>query len=192
MEPICALCGKPRKAEDLVCPRCYILYQKEAPERYRQKREVIELVDWVAEKVQEKLAEFQPLKERLLKKEEEYQHLQKEAPKEERRVLGERMAGKRLPREVLQSIKEEIRKEAWQKIGGNRLFAELQTLREEVEEKTSALEETLQRIEEIKKGRALRVSVDRLLESVNLPTSPKKPVRKAPKPTKTSKPGNKD
>ena len=192
MEPICALCGKARREESLVCPRCYILYQKEAPERYRQKREVIELVDWVAEKTREKLAEFQPLKERLLKKGEEYQHLQREAPKEERRVLGERMAGKRLPREVLQSIKEEIRKEVWQKIGGNRLYAELQTLREEVEEKTSALEETLQRIEEIKRERALKVSVDRLLESVNLPTSLKKPARRTPNPTKTGESDDKD
>ena len=192
MEPICALCGKSRRAKDLTCPRCYVLYQKEAPERYRQKREVIELVDWVAEKVKEKLAEFQSLKERLLKKEEEYQHLQREAPKEERRVLGERMAGKRLPREVLQSIKEEIRKEVWQKLGGNRLYAEKEALREEVEEKTSALEETLQRIEEIKKGRALKVSVDRLLERVNLPTAPKKPARKATKSTKAGESDNKD
>jgi len=192
MEPICALCGRARKEESLVCPRCYVLYQKEAPERYRQKREVIELVDWVAEKIQEKLAEFQPLKDKLIQKEAEYKRLQKKASEEERQVLEARLTGKHLPREVRQAIEEEIHKEVWQKLGGNRLYAEKETLREEVETKTSALEETLQRIEEIKKERALKVSVDRLLESVNLPTSPKKPARRAPKPTKAGKSDDKD
>ena len=191
MEPIC-VCGRPRRETDLVCPRCYVLYQKEAPERYRRKKEVIELVDWVEEKAQEKLAQFQGLRDDLSQKEAEYKRLQGEAEKEKMLVLGERLAGKKLPHEVLLAIREEIHKEVWQKLGGNRLFSELQTLREEVKEKTSALEETLRRIEEIKKERALKVSVDRLLESVNLSTSPEKPARRASKPTKISESGDKD
>ena len=168
MESICAICGRPRREDSLVCPRCYSLYQKEAPARYRRTKEVLELVDWVEEKAQEKLVGFQGLKDELKAKEAGFRYLQDKTKEEEKRVLEKRLAGKKLPSEVLQDIRKETHKEVWQKMGGNRLYAELQTLREEVEEKTSALKETLQQIEEIKKERALSVSVDRLIKSVGL------------------------
>jgi len=172
-EAICALCGRARKEEDLTCPRCYTLYQKDVVERYRSKKEVLEVVDWVEEKVKEKLAGFQNLKDKLEKKEAEFKALEEEVRKEAFQLFRERTSGKHLPKEILQDLKEETQKEVWQKKKGNRLYAELQGLREDVKEKTAALEETLQRVEEIRKGRRERVSVDELIKSLGIPSSKK-------------------
>ena len=69
-------------------------------------------------------------------------------------------------REIVQQARQEIERDIWQNRGGGRLFAELKRLEEEVNEKTTALRETLRMIEGSKGGETGEKSVDRLLDSI--------------------------
>jgi len=161
---ICALCGKERRTDHLICPRCYHQYKKEGP-RLLALGKPWQLVDWAEEGVEKKLAEFQPLENSFKEKEEEFRALQEEVRQEAKQILAERLAGQRVSREFYNEARREIERDLWKKKGGDNLFAEFKTLEGELEEKTSALNETLRMIEEIREKRETVEAVDRLFKS---------------------------
>jgi len=163
-------CGKQKRDKDLLCPRCFELYKKEAPKLIAQGK-ALDVVEWTKEKVQAKMAELEPLQKQLREKEAEYMALRTQVRQEAFQKVRETLKGKRVPDEVREAAEREVERGLWQRKGGNRLYAQRQTLKEEVENKTAPLRETLQQIEEIEKERGTKNMVTNLLASINIPSN---------------------
>lgn len=127
----CPVCRQKKraKADDLVCPDCYKIYVQEAGRALAQ-GSVLSLSQWVLPKAEVFLEESQ---EQLLQKQKAFKDLQEqvsdEAFKEIRRSTGGQFIEDKRVFTAGLDIK---RKELWREKGGNRLFAEMKTLEEEV------------------------------------------------------------
>lgn len=161
---ICCLCGRERREKNLTCPRCYELYRKEAPDLILQ-GEVLELNDWVERKAKVRLAEFQPLEAELAKKKDELDALQNRIREESFRQLKSQVGDKRIPKDVFSQALEGLRKKLWKEANGDKLYAETMNLRKEVEEKTSALQQTLETIAKTRRSRTATTEAETIIKN---------------------------
>lgn len=164
MESIC-FCGREKRADRLVCPRCFELYRQKTGGK-------ISLVDWVETEARARLKELgvtdedpkTNLERDLKEKREELQTLRQALPEQISLTLKERLAGAgALKPEELEAFRTDIRKELWAQKGGNRLYATVKSLQTEVKVKVTPIRETLKQVGQIKKEQS---AVDKVINCV--------------------------
>ncbi len=126
----CPVCGQKKRmrAKDLVCPDCYETYVREAGRALVQ-GSVLFLTQWVLPKAENLLKEFQ---EQLLQKQAAFKVLQKQVSDGAFEEIRKNAGGKFIPKEIFSAALGLQRKELWKAKSGNRLFAEMKVLEEQV------------------------------------------------------------
>jgi len=168
MGNIC-ICGKEKREDRLICPRCLELYRTEA------KRQKITMMEWAKTKALKTLAELgiseedpqiQTTLERKLKaKRKELQAIEESLSGEVRETLKKRLFGAgRLRKDEMEVLRKDIREELWKAKGGPKLYAELKELEREVQQRVFPLREVLREIEKTEKNQVL---LDRLFETID-------------------------
>jgi len=162
MESIC-FCSREKRADRLVCPRCFELYRQKT-------RGKISLVDWVETEARARLEELGAtdkdpktnLERELKEKREELQTLRQALPEQVALTLNDRLAGAgTLKSEELEALRADVRKELWAQEGGNRLYATAKSLQAEIKVKVTPVRETLKQVGKTKREQS---AVDKVID----------------------------
>lgn len=142
-------CGKEKAENRLTCPRCFEFYRKET-------RGKTNLIEWAKTQCLERLinlgaSEKNPKTDKeidLEAKKKELRELEDTVDQEVGITLQERITGAgTLRQDELQELREDIRKELWKEKGGNKLYAQVKSLQEEIKTKVTPIRDTLGQIE---------------------------------------------
>jgi len=161
-------CGKQKNEERLACPRCFELYREDL----KRRGDKPSLIAWVKEKALKKLTDLgaletdsqTTLERELMEQKDELKNLRNELSEKVSLALEQQLAGAgQLRQDEVEALKEDIRKELWNKMGGNRLFAERKNLERDIKEKVVPIREALREVERIAKENS---SIDQLSKAV--------------------------
>lgn len=161
MESIC-FCGREKRAERLICPRCFELYRQKT-------RGKISLVNWVETEARARLEELGAtdkdptnLERELKEKREELQTLRQALLEQVALTLNDRLAGAgTLKSEELEALRADVRNELWAQEGGNRLYATAKSLQAEIKVKVTPVRETLRQVGKTKREQS---AVDKVID----------------------------
>ena len=157
MENNICFCGKEKREDRLACPRCFELYRKDT-------RGKISFLEWVKTEAQQRLNTFGAseedprtnLERELQEKKEALSKLEADTAEETSVFLKEQVAGAgQLKQEELKALRDDIKDDLWQEKGGNRLYAQMKTLKGEIETKITPIRHILKQIEKEEREQSL-------------------------------------
>jgi len=164
-------CGKSKNKDRLTCPRCFELYREDL----KRRGDKPSLIAWVKEKALKKLTDLgasevmnslTTLERELREKKDELKNLRNELSEKVSLALEQQLAGAgQLRQDEVEALKEDVRKELWNKMGGNRLFAERKNLERDIKEKVVPIRETLKEVERIAKENSSVGQLSRAIEA---------------------------
>lgn len=127
---ICPVCGQKKRTRDndLVCSDCYKRYVQEAGRALIQ-GSVLSLTQWALPKTEGLLEKSQ---EQLQQKQKAFKDLQKQVSNEAYEEVKKGTGGKFVVKEIFSTALDLKKAELWKEKGGNRLFAEMKVLEEQV------------------------------------------------------------